>query len=188
MFVEERFKELLANFDLERITRAYFTLQAIEEANKTSKQQGLPTVTSGKYVLLAATSKVGNEKNSRVKPVEEQAAQNVRKVMSKWRKFLDHVQKLKSNAKYNGPDGFNFDGYYKGSTVATDLLAYDLELSEPNQRFFCWRLCDVRCTDWSSGHWRAPQLPPRCLMLPLRGAELDNRSVATTARTSTLLL
>lgn len=125
MFVEERFKELLANFDLERITRAYFTLQAIEEANKTSKQEGLPTVTSGKYVLLAATAKVGNDKNSRVKPVEEQAAQNVRKVMSKWRKFQDHVQKLKSNAKYNGPDGFNFDGYYKGSTVATDVLAYD---------------------------------------------------------------
>ena len=87
MFVEERFEHLLATFDLERITRAYFTLQAIEDVNKERKQQGLPTVTSGKYVLLAATSKVGNDQQSRSRPVLEQAVQNVNMVIGKWKEF-----------------------------------------------------------------------------------------------------
>jgi hypothetical protein len=124
MFEEERFEQLLTDFDIEQIARAYFTLQAIEEANRERKQQGLPTVTSGKYTLLAATAKIGNDTESRARPVQEQAVQNVCKVMSKWSEFQDHVKTLRSNSKYNQPDGFYFDGYYKGSTVTSDVLAY----------------------------------------------------------------
>jgi hypothetical protein len=124
MFEEERFEQLLSNFDLVRITRSYFTLQAIEEANQERKQQDLPTVTSGKYALLAATATIGNDIPSLARPVQEQAAQNVRKVMSKWSEFQDHIRTLSGNSKYAEPNGFNFDGYYKGSTVTSDIMIY----------------------------------------------------------------
>jgi hypothetical protein len=124
MFEEDRFEELLTDFDLAKITRAYFTLHAIEEANKDRNQQGLPTVTSGKYALLTATAQIGNDQSALAKPVPEQAAENVRQVLSKWDEFQNHVKSLTTNTKYNRPDGFNLDGYYKGSTVAADILAY----------------------------------------------------------------
>ena len=94
------------------------------EANKIRNQQGLPTVTFGKYALLTATAQVGNDKSALATPVLEQAAKNVRQVLSKWDKFQNYVKSLKTNAKYNRPEGFNLDGYYKGSTVASDILAY----------------------------------------------------------------
>ncbi len=124
MFEEDRFDELLNDFDLANVTRAYFTLEAIEEANKGRKQKGLSMVTFGKYALLAATAQVGNDQIALARPVTEQATQNVRQVLSKWDAFQSHVKTLKTNTKYDRPDGFNLDGYYKGSTVATDILAY----------------------------------------------------------------
>lgn len=124
MFEEDRFEDLLTDFDLAKITRAYFTLQKIEEANKDRNYGGLPTVTFGKYALLTATAQIGNDKSALARPVLEQAEKNVRQVLSKWEKFQSHLKSLKTNAKYNRQDGFNLDGYYKGSTVAADILAY----------------------------------------------------------------
>lgn len=124
MFEEERFKDLLADFDLVKITRAYFTLRAIEDMNSEEKKQGRPTVTYGKYTLLYASSQIGNDDTSRSKSVKEQAAQNLEYIQSKWSLFEAHVKTLASNVKYVLPDGFNYDGYYKGSTVSADVLNY----------------------------------------------------------------
>lgn len=124
IFEEERFEELLSDFDAAGIMRAYFTQQAVVPANARRAEQGHATVTSGRFALVMATAQVGNDKNSLARPAEEQGAQNVAKVLAKWDGFQDHVKSLQSNAKYNRPDGFNFDGYYKGSTVATDIKAY----------------------------------------------------------------
>lgn len=124
MFEEDRFEDLLTDFDPAKIMRAYFTLQAIEEANKNRNQQDLPTVTSGKYALLTATAQIAKGQSALARQVSEQAVENVRNVLSKWDEFQNHVKSLKTNTKYNRPDGFNFDGYYKGSTVSADILAY----------------------------------------------------------------
>ena len=114
IFEEERFECLLADLDIELTTIAYFMLQAIEEANKKRKEQGLPTVTAGKYALLAATAKIWNDQQSRDVPVQEQTAEIVSKVMNKWSEFQNHIKVLSRNERYDRPDGFNFDGYYKG--------------------------------------------------------------------------
>lgn len=124
MFEEDRFEELLGDVDLPKITRAHFTAQAIGEANKKRKQQGLPMVTSGKYALLMATAQIGNDQPALARPVEEQAEQNVAQVLSKWDAFQTHVKGLASNARYDRPEGFNIDGYFKGATVATDIREY----------------------------------------------------------------
>jgi len=125
MFEEEQFQRLLDNFDLAKITRAYFTLQAIEQMNNEKKQQQTLTITYGKYALLYATALIGNDDESRSSPVETQAFLNVQRILNKWGSFEEHVRPLPSNAKYVLPDGFNFDGYYKGSTVSDDVLNYE---------------------------------------------------------------
>ena len=125
IFEEERFEYLLADLDIERTTKAFFMLQAIAEENKVRKEQDLPTVTAGKYALLAATAKIWNEQLSPDVPVQEQAAVVFHRVIDKWNEFQNHVKLLSTNKKYNRPDGFNFDGYYKGSTVDSDVSVFD---------------------------------------------------------------
>ncbi len=124
IFEEERFERLLADFNLDRITRIYFTLQAIEQMNSERTRQGQPAVTYGKYTFLYATALIGNDDESRYKPVEEQASRNLKHILKKWASFEEYAKKLPSNAKYVQPEGFNFDGYYKGSTVSNNVLNY----------------------------------------------------------------
>jgi hypothetical protein len=124
MFEEESFDDLLNDFDLDRITRAYFTLQAIEEKNNELKKLGASTISYGKYTLLYATAQIVNG-DARSKPIQEQVALDLTHILSKWGSFEEHVKKLPSNAKYVQPEGFNYDGYYKGSTVSDDVVKYD---------------------------------------------------------------
>lgn len=124
MFDEERFDSLLDGFQRDKITRAYFSLKQIEELNKQRKKKKESTVTAGKYGMLYASSFVGNSSEDLAKSITLQAKNNVLTVSAKWRDFEKHIATLNSNKKYNLPDGFNYDGYYKGSTVSGDVKGY----------------------------------------------------------------
>ena len=127
IFEERRFADLLADYDIERTTRAYFTLRAIEEANRERRAQDLPAVTAGKYALVAASARVWHTRPVGHVAVQQEATEIVGAVMNKWSGFQTHIKVLPKNARYDEPEpeGFNFDGYYKGSTVDTDVLEYD---------------------------------------------------------------
>ena len=125
IFEEERFEELLDGFDRVKITRAYFFFKQIEEVNKERKAKGLAMVTGGKYAMLFASSFIGYDSSILLKPVEQQASDNVAAIFKKWPAFEKYVAGLESNAKYKLAEGFNYDGYYKGSTVGEDIAKYD---------------------------------------------------------------
>lgn len=125
MFEEERFEELLDKYDRDRITRAYFSFKRIEEVNKERKAARLTMVTGGKFAVLFASSFIGNNSSTLPKSIEQQASDNVGAIFDKWPSFEKHIESLKSNAKYKVTSGFNYDGYYKGSTVADDVAKYD---------------------------------------------------------------
>ena len=125
MFEEERFEELLYRFNRNTITRAYFSFKQIEEVNKERKANGLAMITSGKYAILFASSLIGNDSAALSKSIEKQAGDNVVAIFKKWPAFEKHVRALKSNAKYRLAGEFNYDGYYKGSTVGGDVKKYN---------------------------------------------------------------
>lgn len=127
IFEEERFDSLLSDFDLGRITRAHFSLEAVGEMNKAARKTGGPRVSAGKYALVYATSRVRNDKASLGLPAEEQAKVSLQAAMERWWEFEEHVKTLRSNAKYQTKDGFAFDAYYKGSNVADDVAGYKWE-------------------------------------------------------------
>ena len=77
--------------------------------------------------VLDSSEVIGNDQATLARPVGEQAEQDVAHVLSKWDGFLSHVKGLPSNARYNRPEGFNTDGYFKGATVATDIQGYAWE-------------------------------------------------------------
>jgi hypothetical protein len=124
MFEEDRFQNLLDGFERDKVTRAYFSLEHIEEKNKDRKSGGKEMVTSGKYAMLYASSLVGNDVSASKKPLKEQAEDNVNTIFLKWAAFEKSVVSLMENKRYNKPKGFNYDGYYKGSTVGKDVAGY----------------------------------------------------------------
>lgn len=124
IFEEERFEELLQNFDQEKITRAYFSFMKIEEVNKERKSEGLPEVVSGKHAMLFATSLTGNDKTSKSKSIESHVETNVNIIFKHWPHFEKYARELESNKKYKSVDGFNYVNYFKGSTVAKDIKNY----------------------------------------------------------------
>jgi len=125
MFEEERFEKLLDGFDRDRITLAYLCFKQIEKVNRERKAKGMPMVTGGKYAFLFSSSLIGNDSTTLSKSIEQQASENVATIFNKWPAFEKHVGSLNSNSKYKSAEGFNYDGYYKGSTVGDDVEKYD---------------------------------------------------------------
>ena len=53
------------------------------------------------------------------------SAENIAQaVISKWKAFEADVQSKATNSKYKIGGSFNFDGYYKGVTVADDIKSF----------------------------------------------------------------
>ena len=116
IFEEEGFNKLLKDLDLSLAAKAFFALDRLEAFS--SEGQSLRYA---KYAILLAVSCLDQSGFDSSKPIRERALAMVVRVLSKWKEFESHVGKLPGNAHYQSAEGFNHDGYCKGSTVAEDI-------------------------------------------------------------------
>ena len=125
IFEEEGFGKLLTGLDVTVAAKAYFSLEALETANDAGAASGgSRAVRYGKYAMIFAVSLLDQTGFESAKPLPERAKAMVQRVIEKWKDFETQAETLASNSRYKSPQGFNFDGYYKGSTVADDIKAF----------------------------------------------------------------
>jgi hypothetical protein len=125
IFEEEGFDKLLANIDDSNVVLALFALRAIEQgAQANSSNVPEHAMRYGKYAMLYAVGLLSASVTVDPKQAASEAARLTSAVMSKWEAFEINAKGKSSNSKYNTADGFNFDGYYKGVTVADDIKLY----------------------------------------------------------------
>ena len=125
IFEEEGFDRLLTNLDNASVALAYFALQALDDDTVVPREDIPSSVLRyGKYAVLFAISRLGHTPSSDVKYTKINAEQLTAKVVKKWKDFEQVVEAKPSNVRYISKGTFNFDGYYKGVTVADDIKAF----------------------------------------------------------------
>ena len=125
IFDEEGFDKLLTNLDNSKVALAYFALQAIDSIDL-MLENNIPShaVRYGKYAMLYAVSLLNANKTAEPKDAAVKATQLVSAIMEKWGAFENYINDKAPNSKYKNSEGFNFDNYYKGSTVMEDVKSY----------------------------------------------------------------
>jgi len=121
IFEEDKFDELLSNIQLEKAIRAYFVLSYVDGYNAMQKARGDDYVSYGKYAVIHSASQI--PVNSAM-CINEQAKYSLEQVIKVWPSFEKEIVKYAGNSKYMKGDAFNFDGYYKGSTLADDIVSF----------------------------------------------------------------
>jgi len=121
IFEEEGFDKLLASLDVQIASKAHFALQHVSEKSRTIPSDGIKYA---KYAVLYAVSIVDQAGIESDKPVIERERLIVDRVLAKWTAFELYVAGLATNATYASGTAFNYDGYFKGTTVAADIAAF----------------------------------------------------------------
>lgn len=125
IFDEEGFDRLLKNLDNTSVALAYFALAALgSDAITTTVQLPAHALRYGKYAMLYAVAQTAPTPAVESAKAQDSAQKIVQAVISKWKAFEAHVETKATNAKYKVGGSFNFDGYYKGVTVADDIKTY----------------------------------------------------------------
>ena len=121
IFEEEGFDKLLTDLNVEQASSAYFALESVSEQSATI---AATAIRYGKYAVVYAVSMLDHAGVESGKPVRERSDLLVQRVLGKWQAFEQHIAALPTNAGYSTGTAFNYDGYYKGTTVATDIKGY----------------------------------------------------------------
>ncbi|MBV7539076.1 AIPR family protein [Duganella sp. sic0402] len=124
IFDEEGFDALLDNIDNINVSLAYFAMLALDSEDVIEKSS-LPSHSFryGKYAMLFAISKISILKDESAQ-IKENAKKLAISVVEKWKNFEKSVESKENNVKYKSDETFNFDGYYKGSTVDDDIKSF----------------------------------------------------------------
>jgi len=125
IFDEQGFDRLLKNLDNASVALAYFGLEALDSDTVTASAQ-IPTsaLRYGKYAMLFAVAQVAPTPAVDSSKAKDGAISIAQAVISKWKAFEADVQTKTTNSKYRIGGSFNFDGYYKGVTVAEDIKSF----------------------------------------------------------------
>lgn len=132
LFEEENFNTALKNIEeLDKYYYAYLVFKTYQDEERITAAQDYGfALRYGKYsAVLAAVLKYYEDEDS-VNNAEEDA----KKILKTWKKFENYVVEKKRNNKYfqtkvsedEVVKEYNFDGYYKGSTVNEDIKNYFL--------------------------------------------------------------
>ena len=125
IFDEVGFDRLLKNLDNTSVALAYFALEALgSEQITTTVQLPAHALRYGKYAMLYSVAQAAPTPAVESAKARDSAIGIAKAVISKWRAFETIVETKATNAKYKLGGSFNFDGYYKGVTVAEDIKTF----------------------------------------------------------------
>jgi hypothetical protein len=128
LFKEETFRSIISSSeDFKEMFLAYKIYnkcQLLKRRQPFNKLQS--TLKYGKYALVAATGHQINKRNLNIKPSEDIKIESLCKsVLKRWESFEKNLKRKRNNRIYrNDKHGFDFDNYYKGTTLDTDLEEY----------------------------------------------------------------
>lgn len=125
IFEEEGFDRLLKNLENSSVVLAYFALKALDDESLALAAE-LPahSVRYGKYAMLFAVSRLAPSPALDSTQSQMNAQNLIAKVAAKWNQFEQKIVTMVTNDKYITKSNFNFDGYYKGATVADDIRGF----------------------------------------------------------------
>ena len=125
IFEEEGFDKLLANLENSSVALAYFALESLDQqAANTMAELPSSSIRYGKYAMLFAVSRLAPVPAVDSADARSSAKQLIATVVGKWKAFEQDVSARPSNSRYLAKGVFNFDGYYKGATVADDIKSF----------------------------------------------------------------
>lgn len=122
MFKEKRFKEILKNYsDVEKMFFAYKLLINLEEVeNKTSHKFG-QSMKYGKMAIISAAGVFYKNKELDSANLDKSVTEIIKLVSSQWEDFIKYVIAKKGNKSYIIDGSLDYDTYYKGATVNSDI-------------------------------------------------------------------
>lgn len=127
IFGERYSKIFLSAGSFRKMLYAYFGLKIVEK--KSSKSKGYDigkyghAIQYGKFAVVYALSKYfqKNKDYNDIKNLKSILDQNIDIILSEWKKFEKDAIADKDNLKYFGKNKKDFDNYYKGNTLNSNL-------------------------------------------------------------------
>jgi hypothetical protein len=126
LFKEKRFKDIMKKpADFKKMFFAYKVLTNIEMKEKIKNHKFGASMKYGKMAIIAAIGTFGiSDEDINVKTIDELAKGKIEKVESLWGNFISYVTKKPENIPYTIGDSLDFDIYYKGRTVNSDIKSF----------------------------------------------------------------
>jgi len=123
LFSANKFKEIYINpEDFRRMFSAFLIHKNLSRLRKEDWGYG---VRYGKFAIVYAIMLDFDSEDLSSEDCEKKVKQEINKIQKKWKIFEDHIRKEERNKKYLMEDGtFDFDGYYKGKTLAQDVSSF----------------------------------------------------------------
>ena len=112
--------------DFKTMFFAYKVLTNIETVEKTKKHKFGSSMKNGKMAIIAAIGAYGiADDDIDVKTIDVLAKEKIDKIESLWGDFIKYITNKQANNPYT-IDGhsLDFDVYYKGSTVNSDIKSF----------------------------------------------------------------
>ena len=140
LFKEDNFKKYLNKLlDYKKYIYGYYCYQYLVELENNENNYGMDkygnALRYGKYAVVNIVCRKFNE-SINVLQYESNIKNVTEKVLDRWIAFENYIIEQPDNIdyfyKYQEDDNtktiYNFDGYYKGKTINTDLISFDFEI------------------------------------------------------------
>jgi hypothetical protein len=128
LFKEENFKKIIpSSFNYKEMFFSYSIYNKCQYLKRKAPFNKLQSsLKYGKYALVAATGCYIKKKLLIIDPVDDKKIENACKaVLKKWENFERKIRRKISNKSYRTEKkGFDFDNYYKGTTLDKDINEY----------------------------------------------------------------
>jgi len=100
--------------------RCFVAVSRTARDRKTSKR----TKESLRYSRMAVMAAIGARQRILDGDLDEIAESQLKRVLGRWNKFESHVRTKKANSVYRKRGGMDWDNYYKGGTLNSDIKSF----------------------------------------------------------------
>ncbi|MFA5070947.1 MAG: AIPR family protein [Candidatus Pacearchaeota archaeon] len=123
LFSISKFNEILNSTD--DFKKMFFYYLAHKSLLRLSKEEWGSGVRYGKYAIVYALSLMCDPNKFKEEEFEIKVKENLNKIKKLWKIFEDEVRVKEENKDYSDKEGgFDFDSYYKGKTLASDIKEF----------------------------------------------------------------
>lgn len=125
LFKEKRFKEIMKKYgDIKKMFFAYRLLTNIETMDEKEKSIFGPSVKYGKMAIISAIGALDDDKEVDINNIDAVAKDKIKEISSIWNDFMSYILKKQANRPYVSENTLDYDKYYKGSTVNSDIKSF----------------------------------------------------------------
>lgn len=122
LFSVNKFNEIVDNSDDFR--KMFFSYVVHKNLFRLKKEDWGNGVRYGKFAIVYAVLLNCNLEEFNNDEYEKKSREKIIEIQKKWKQFEDIVKSKPENKTHLGKDGFDFDAYYKGKTLAQDIKEY----------------------------------------------------------------